>query len=336
MNRNPSKVLYVVAAAVLLFLPLTAYAAAARSKSPPKAPGFASRVEALVAIQTGKVKMINPEIMAPDDIEISLNVKYGTGGTVPLVLDLYRKKNLAKPVPGLIFIHGGAWSGGNKKVYQPYCVKYAERGFVAATIKYRLSGVAPFPAAVQDAKCAVRWMRANAKKYNVDPDRIAVIGGSAGGHLSMMVGYSSDVKQLEGNGGHAGVSSRVQAVVNFYGPTDLTTDFARKAGSVKKFLDGKSYEQDAKLYELASPLTHLTKDDPPTLILHGTIDQVVPIEQADMLVKKLKALKIPHVYDRLKGWPHAMDAAELVNQRSQWFMDGFFEKHLRGATGKKP
>ena len=124
--------------------------------------------------------------------------------------------------------------------------------------------------------------------------------------------------------------------MNFYGPTDLTTDFARKAGSVKKFLDGKSHDEAPKLYALASPISHLTKDDPPTLILHGTIDRVVPIAQADMLERKLEALEIPCVYDRLNGWPHAMDVAEPVSKRSQWFMDAFFNQHLRGGTRKKP
>jgi acetyl esterase/lipase len=309
---------------------------ASGARTPPPAPGFATREAVMAAISSGKVKPINPLIMASDDIEITRNIEYGKGGKVPLFLDLYRSKKNDQPVPGVIFIHGGAWAKGSKEVYHYYCVKYAERGYAVATIKYRLSDVAPFPAAVQDAKCAVRWMRANAGRYKIDPDHIAVAGGSAGGHLAMMVGYTSDVAELEGDGGHAGVSSRVQAVVNLYGPTDLTTDFARQAGSVKKFLGGQSYEQAPKQYALASPITHLTKDDPPTLILHGTIDQIVPISQADLLEKKLEELQVPYVYDRLKGWPHTMDAAEPVNLRCRWFMDAFFEEHLRGKPKEKP
>jgi len=107
-------------------------------------------------------------------------------------------------------------------------------GYVAATISYRLSDVAPFPAAVQDVKCAARWRRPNAERFHVDPNRIALAGGSAGGHLAMMAGYATDNPELEGTGGHPEMSSRVQAVVNFCGPTDLTSDFARGSDVVVK------------------------------------------------------------------------------------------------------
>jgi len=284
------------------------------------------------AFEGGKIKLANLLIMAPESIKVTRNIEYGKGGGRPLLLDLYTPKKLPKPAPAILFIHGGAWKSGRKEVYHYYCVKFAERGYVTATVSYRLTGEAPFPAAVQDCKCAVRWMRANAKQNNVDPDRIAVAGGSAGGHLSLMIAYASDVPELEGKGGHAGVSSRVQAVVNLYGPTDLTTDFALKSGDLKAFLGGKSFADARKQYELASPITHLTEDDPPTLILHGTIDEIVPIKQADLLATKLKSVGVPHVYDRLKGWPHTMDLSADVNERCQWFMAEFFAKHLAGKA----
>ena len=115
---------------------------------------------------------------------------------------------------------------------------------------------------------------------------------------------------------------------DFYGPYDLTTPFAQNAGAVKKFLGNQSYSEARELYERASPGKYLTAQAPPTLILHGTIDDIVPISQSDALAEKLKALKIPFVYDRLEGWPHAMDAAEGVNERCQYFMNRFFDQHL--------
>jgi len=144
----------------------------------------------------------------------------------------------------------------------------------------------------------------------------------------MMLGYAPDAPALEGHGGHEGVSSRVAAVVNLYGPYDLTTEIGRKSGSVKKFLGGKTYEEAPDLYLVVSPSKYLKKGAPPTLILHGTIDDVVSIDQSDMLARKLAELGVPYVYDRLEGWPHAMDLAEAVNERCQWFMNQFFAKYL--------
>ncbi len=303
-------------------------AATVASPVPPPPPGFKSSAEAIAAIALKQVKLIDPKSGLAEGVEEQKGVEYGRGGEVPLLLDLYLPKPHTKPVPGLIFIHGGAWSGGSRDMYRYYTTRYAARGYVAATISYRLSGAAPFPAAVEDAKCAVRWLRANAAKYNVDPEKIAVIGGSAGGHLAMMVGYSAGVAALEGKGGQPQASSRVQAVVNFYGVYDLTTPFARNAGAIKKFLGNKTYEDAPEIFESASPAKHLSAKAPPTLILHGTIDDIVPIAQSDALAEKLKALKIPFTYDRLDGWPHAMDAAESVNARCQFFMNQFFDKFL--------
>ncbi|MBI3849980.1 MAG: alpha/beta hydrolase [Verrucomicrobia bacterium] len=307
---------------------LPAFTSIGDENTPPPAPGYKTPSEVMAAIASGDIKLVKaPKEMPPGVIE-QKNIEYGKVGERALLLDLYAPEKISKPVPGLIFIHGGGWSGGSRDVYKPYTVEYAQKGYVAMTISYRFSGEAPFPAAVEDAKCAVRWLRANAAKFHVDPDHIAAIGGSAGGHLSMMVGYSSDVPDLEGNGGNPKVSSRVQAVVDFYGPYDLTTDFARKAGVVKKFLGDKTYDEAPGLYLRLSPMNYLTKDDPPTLILHGTIDDVVPIEQSDRLASRLKALGIPVVYDRLEGWPHTMDAAEIVHHRCEYFMDQFFAKYL--------
>ncbi|MBI4558746.1 MAG: alpha/beta hydrolase [Candidatus Hydrogenedentes bacterium] len=281
----------------------------------------------MAAIAAGKVKLITPRVDLPDGVLEEKNLEYGKVGDKSLELDLYYPANLSKAVPALIFIHGGGWKGGNRSDYRYYTVRYAKRGYVVATISYRFAPENLFPAAVEDAKCAARWLRANAGKYHVDPQKIGVLGGSAGGHLSMMVGYSSEVPELDGPGGNAGVSSRVQAVVNLYGPCDLTTPFAQKADVVQGFI-GKTYEEAPDLYAKASPITYLSKDDPPTLILHGTIDDVVPIEQSDTLAMKLKELGVSCTYEKFEGWPHTMDLAEAVNERCRYFIDEFLDKNL--------
>ena len=117
-------------------------------------------------------------------------------------------------------------------------------------------------------------------------------------------------------------------MINFYGPTDLTTDFAKKQDIVKEFIGGKTFDEAPDSYKLASPLFHLTRGDPPTLIFHGTIDSTVPVAQADILAEKLKELKIDYVYERYNGWPHVMDLAEAVNRRCVYQMELFFKKHI--------
>lgn len=308
---------------------LTGTALSELKGTPPEPPaGFATPQEAMTAVVTGKVKLIHRAPEVPDGVEIVPGVEYGKAGDISLQLDLYRPKTIAKPVPALVFIHGGAWAGGDRGMYRLYGIDFAKRGYVVASVSYRLSKVAPFPAAVQDVKCAVRYLRANAEKYHIDPEKIAAIGGSAGGHLAMMIGYSSDVPEFEGESGNSGVSSRVQAVVNLYGPTDLTDPLAHDVKSVINFMGKKTYKDSPEIYKQASPITYVTKDDPPTLILHGTIDEVVQINQADLLVEKLKQAEVPYIYDRLPGWTHAMDVAQVVNDRCQWLMEHFLARYV--------
>ncbi|MDG2382683.1 MAG: alpha/beta hydrolase [Pirellulaceae bacterium] len=292
--------------------------------------GYSSRAAVMAAVAIGSLKLVKNDEPLPEGVQEQTDIEYGNVDGHSLLLDLYRPQESSQPTPGLIFIHGGAWSGGERTVYRYYTTRFAERGFAAATITYRLSGQANFPAAVHDAKCAVRWMRAHAEKYNIDPDRIAVIGGSAGGHLAMMVGYTEN-GEMEGNGGHQGVSSRVGAVVNFYGPVDLTTEEGKGAGAVRDFLGGPFDEMPLQ-YKAASPISHLDKDDPPTLIVHGTLDQTVSIQQADLLADKLKQVSVDHSYERLEGWPHTLDAAESVNNYCQQVMLAFFQKQLKAAA----
>jgi acetyl esterase/lipase len=295
---------------------------------PPAPPGYANGDEVKQAFASGKLRIINMAIDVPESVSVERNIEYGKGGDISLKLDLYSPKELRDPVPGVIFIHGGAWKGGYRQMYHYYCTKFAERGYVAATISYRLTSDAPFPAAVEDAKCAVRWLRANAKKFNVDPERIAVAGGSAGGHLALMVAYSPDVAELEGKGGHDDVDSNVKAVVSLYAPTDLTTEDARTEGVVVRFLGGKTFDEAPDLYKLASPMSHVSSDDPPTLLLHGTIDDTVAIDQSERLVEALKKSGVEVAYDRVEGWPHAMDLEPDVNQHCIMTMFEFFDEHL--------
>lgn len=297
-------------------------------RSYPAAPvGYGSRVAVMAAIATGQLELIDPEKPVEGAIREERDIEYSRIGERSLKLDLALPVDPPAPVPGVLFIHGGSWSGGSRDVYHYYTKRFAARGYAAATMSYRLSGEAVFPAAVHDAKNAVRWLRANADKYRIDPDRLAVVGGSAGGHLALMVGYTANQAQLEGEGDGTEISSHVSAVVDFYGPVDLTTEKGQSSDVVRRFL-GASYEDAPETFRLASPLFHLQAGAPPTLVIHGTLDQIVSVNQSDRLVERLQALEIPHHYERLEGWPHTLDAAKVVNDHCQEVMFRFLEQHL--------
>jgi acetyl esterase/lipase len=211
-------------------------------------------------------------------VRILKDLEYGRGGDLPLYLDIYIPETpIILPMPAVVFIHGGGWRSGDK--YPSQVRSLAERGFFGVSINYRLSGNATFPAAVEDCKCAVRWLRANAAEFHVDPSRIGVWGGSAGGHLSLMVGCVDESAGLEGNGGWEKYSSRVQAVCSYYGPSDLAHMQDGDTVAPVQFLGGTPAEKP-EAYRLASPVTYVTPDDPPLLIVHGDSDLVVPYTQS--------------------------------------------------------
>ena len=293
----------------------------------PKAPrGYRNETMLKVAFALKFIKPIEVKPTVPDNIEEYKDIIYKQIDSIDLKLDIYRSKKLKKATPVLIFIHGGGWSKGKRSDYLPYLIDYAQKDYVTVTVSYRLSGVAPFPAALEDVKCAVRWIRENAEEYLINPDKIAVIGGSAGGHLAMMLGYTNNDEYTEEC--PDSISSRVNAIVNIYGPVDLTTPYARERGESSSFL-GHTYKENPEIYKAASPRTYISSDDPPTLTFHGTIDSLVPVSQADSLHKWLDKAGVPNEYHRLKGWPHTMDIAKKVNGYCQYYMDAFFKEYLR-------
>jgi acetyl esterase/lipase len=198
------------------------------------------------------------------------------------VLDILQPKAPAKGKrPGVIVIHGGGWTGGTKESQlQPICLRYVEKGFVVANVEYRLAKAALAPAAVTDALKAAEWFRKHAKKYNVDTKRIVVTGGSAGGHLALMVGMTPKSAKL-------GPPARVAAVVNFYGITDVADqlDGPNKRTYAVTWLPEQ--EGRLKLAGRVSPMTYVRKGLPPILTLHGDADQTVPYEHGVKLTKAL-------------------------------------------------
>lgn len=292
------------------------------TEKPPR--GYLNETFLKISYATKLIKLIDTEPAVPNDIKVFEGLKYKSVDSISLQLDIYKQKKQKEKRPVLIFIHGGSWSKGKRSDYLPYLIDYAKKGYVTATVSYRLVKVAKYPAAVEDVKCAIKWIKDNADKYDIDPNRIALIGGSAGGHLAMMAGFNnkSQLNECESN-----TSGKVQAVVNLYGPVDLTTPYARARPEITNFL-GKTWEVAPELFVESSPKTYISSDDPPTLTFHGTIDSLVPVSQADSLDSWMKQAGVIHEYHRLKGWPHAMDLALKVNQYCQHHLDLFLKEHL--------
>jgi acetyl esterase/lipase len=273
-----------------------------------------------------------PRDFLPRGVTFLPDLAYVPNGHERQKLDLYLpEKKSEGPLPVIIWIHGGAWREGDKWP----CLedRFPTRGYAAASINYRLSGDAPFPAAIEDCKAAVRWLRAHAKDYNLDPERIGVWGASAGGHLAALLGTSGDVKELEGKGGNLDQSSRVQAVVDWYGPTDLLQmgGYHDRATSPESKLIGGPLQEHKDAVARANPLTYLGKDAPPFLIMHGDADETVPLGQSELLAAALKKANVHVIFKKIRGAGHA-DPAFWRDPENWLLVRKFFDEHLKKAA----
>jgi acetyl esterase/lipase len=278
--------------------------------------------------------------LAADDSKIIVedNITYGKAGDTELKLDLARPLGDG-PFPAIVFIHGGGWFQGKRQDYRGDIQEAAKRGYVAVTISYRLmqfdkakkettTADPVFPSQLHDAKAAVRWVRANAGKYHINPDRIGVTGASAGGHLALLVGLTDPASSLEGDNGNPGYSSQVQAVVNVYGAVDMAACYEKSPlpWAFRLFLRGTPSEA-AERYKAASPLTYVSKDDPPVLTLHGDKDALVPIEQATALDEKMKTVGASHTLIVFQGQGHGFGGED---GKKAWDATWeFFDKQLK-------
>jgi acetyl esterase/lipase len=265
---------------------------------------------------------------AADGIVFEKDIEYSNPDNQHLQLDLARPDGEG-PYPAVVCIHGGGFRAGNRQSYDGLIKKLAKNGYVAITVEYRLAPKYPFPAAVFDVKAAVRWLRANAGKYHVDPDRIGATGGSAGGHLAQFLGVTADQKRFEGDGGNPDQSSRVACVVNFYGPSDFTKSYGKSvdAAEVLPLFLGGNLEQARRRHIEASPLYWVTPDAAPTLCVHGTKDQYVAFEQAGWIVDRLKAAGVEAQLMPMEGSMHGFKGD--VEEKAEAAMLAFFDSHLK-------
>lgn len=259
-----------------------------------------------------------------------LDIEYAKVGDRSLQLDIYLPHNLDKPAPLVIWIHGGGWVGGSRKRCPMKWL--TTQGYVVASISYRFSQEAKYPAQIHDCKAALRWLKANANKYNINPNKIAVSGGSAGGHLALLLGTTANHPKLDGKvGTHLKQNTTVHAVVDLFGPTDFLAYEKSKHAAQGSFLLtsllGGPVSEKKELAKLASPRHHVTKDDPPVLMLHGDKDTLVPISQSLQIQKVYQTLKIPAKLITLKNTGHGGRA--FGSPSSIAAIKSFLDQHLK-------
>ncbi len=276
-----------------------------------------------------------PQQRLPEGTVAKRDIPYVTKGHDLQKLDLFLPKSAdpAKPLPLVIWVHGGAWRAGTKDNCP--ALRLLEKGYAVASIGYRLTDTAIYPAQLEDCKSAVRWLRSHAKEHGLDPQRFAAWGSSAGGHLVALLGTTGEVKEYD-KGENLEVGSEVQAVVDFFGPIDFcqmeaqdSPEFGKidhdAANSPESLLVGGAIQENKGKVAKASPLTYITKNDPPVLMVHGDRDPLVPHGQSELFAAALKKAGITNELKTVKGGGHGNGFPPEV----QDWVDGFLSAQLQ-------
>lgn len=277
-----------------------------------------------------------PGMRLPEGVRALRDIEYVNGGGQAQSLDLFLPEKSEGSLPIIVWIHGGGWRAGDKRGGP--ALPFTTRGYAVASLNYRLTPKAIFPSQIEDCKAALRWLRAHAKEHNLNPDRIGVWGSSAGGHLVALLGTSGGVKDLEGNSGNPDQSSRVQAVCDWFGPTDFAQMEAHALNPGKPFnhdgadspesvLVGGPIQENKDKVRRANPLTYVTADDPPFLIMHGDKDPLVPHHQSELLEAALKKAGVEVTFQTIKGAGHG--GPGFQDPQATKTIEEFFDKHLK-------
>lgn len=276
-----------------------------------------------------------PPFQLPDNVAVRNDLVYSKTGNREVVADLYCPKSGSGPFPAVVYIHGNGMPtksvGGTKAAFRRQAALLAAKGFVGLAIDYRFENEAHFPGCISDAKAAVRWLRANARQYRIDKERIGAVGGSWGGYIAAMLGTTQDRPELEGGGSNSSFSSRVKAVAVFNPSVDKLSRASESKSGPGTFEDfvGASYAEKPELWVKASPMTYISEQSAPFLFLHGTQDRTVPYSQSQAMMQKLLAAGVHAEIFTAEGAGHAFF------HRPPWFeptlkrMEDFLTKYLK-------
>lgn len=284
-----------------------------------------------LCLTLAQLAAVAADLNVPENILFESGIEYANPDNQHLQINIVRPKKSDHLLPCVLCIHGGGFRAGNRDSHNPLLIKLAERGYVAVATSYRLAPKYQFPAAIFDVKAAVRWLKANAGVYQIDPDRIGVTGDSAGGHLAQFLGVTADVKQFEGDEGNYAQSSRVACVVNRYGPSDFTKSYGKSvdAAEVLPLWLGGNLETAREKHILSSPLNWVTPAAAPTLILHGTDDKYVAYEQGVWMRDRLKDCGVHVEMLTLEGAGHGFKDADAAKAEAAMF--AFFDDQLKNS-----
>jgi acetyl esterase/lipase len=264
-------------------------------------------------------------------VKVEEGVVFGTGAGRDLRCDVYSPVGATTVSPGVLLLHGGGWRRGNRAIMRGYGVRIAREGFVCVASEYRLIGESPWPAAIHDVKAALRWMRVNALNLGIDPQRVAVQGNSAGAHLALIAAATPGKPEFEGEGGHAGASTAVDAVVAIYPPTVFHFDGPRPSGAVPALaLLGEA--GSAEIARQASPQTYVTPAFPPTFLIHGSADRVVPPSSSQRMYELLSAARVPVDFHMFAGLPHGFANVPEHQRMLAREIVGFLSRHLQRSA----
>ncbi|MEX0781095.1 MAG: alpha/beta hydrolase [Dehalococcoidia bacterium] len=261
-------------------------------------------------------------VQLEDRVRVEEGVVFGTGGGRELRCDIFEPPDAVRKGIGVLLAHGGGWSQGDRSQLKGYGILLGRRGYTCVASEYRLTGESLWPAQIEDVKAALRWMGANAGRLRIDPEKIVIEGNSAGGHLSLVAAGTPSIREFEGAGGNDGIATKVAAAIAFYPPTGLE----RRSWGGLPALFGP--EAAPEVRRSASPLTYAGKDYPPTLIIQGNADEIVPAREATAMYEALHDAGAPVELHMFANQPHGFDADPRLGRECAAIMVSFLERFV--------
>ena len=297
-----------------------------RQETPPSYDPFSVYGSFLFSVANQTLPMVYDTSMPlPKHIEKEADIIYKEIDGIALALDVYYQRADSSPNPLVLIIHGGYWKAGDKGAfYTQRAAEFVNLGYTVASINYRLSTTHKYPANIEDLRDGILFLSDNSERFKIDPTQIVTYGISAGGHLAAFMALAANTERDYTEGLNP---SSFRGAISLYGIHDLSLPSQREHPFTELYI-GTPYDQDSSNYIDASTVSHVDRNDPPVLLIHGSLDGSVSVKNSDSLAKTLKSRSVPFVYDRIEGWPHVMDFFSPIGERSLWQIYHFLKIYM--------